>query len=239
MKDVICIFAKNPKPGTIKKNLGKAIGKKAAAKLSKSFIIDTIATTLRISNVDLALAVWPPDSIEEFNGLVSYLQNHELDFKITEKSKNIKLLPQIGKDLGERMKNVSAEMFDSGVERLLIIGYDSPQIEQSIYRAAFELLKSNDVVLGPTFDGGYYLIGMTKHNPELFENISWGKPVIYRETVGKIDALNMSWQELELSYDVDDTDDLDQLYFDIDNHRLTGDDIICVHTERCLKELAE
>jgi rSAM/selenodomain-associated transferase 1 len=239
MNDVICIFAKYPKPGTVKKDLGKIIGEMAAAQLSRSFIIDTIATALRISDVNLALAVWPPDSIDDFQEILNYYQNHELDFKMVEKSQKIQFLPQIGNDLGERIANVSGELINNGADRLLIIGYDSPQLEQSIFRAAFELLNTNDVILGPTFDGGYYLIGMKKHYPELFTNISWGEPVIYRETIENINKLNLSWQELELSYDVDNTDDLEQLYFDIDNHRLAGDDIICAHTEKCLRDLTE
>jgi hypothetical protein len=101
------------------------------------------------------------------------------------------------------------------------------------------VLHKKDVVLGPTLDGSYYLIGLKKPHPQLFENIPWGTGGVYRETVERIKKLGLEWEELELWYDVDTTDDLEFLVRDINQLRLAGDEKSLKHTEEVLARILQ
>jgi hypothetical protein len=103
--------------------------------------------------------------------------------------------------------------------------------------ASFELLKHANVILGPTFDGSFYLIGMDSYYLGLFDEIEWTPGRIYRNLLERINRAKLKWLELEISYDVDTPQDLEQLYYDIDNLRLAGKNDICRHTENCLLHL--
>jgi len=238
-KNVICLFAKNPRPGMVKTRLENVLGSKQAAFLARAFLLDTLSNSLRVKGPSIFIAHWPDDAREDFEEIIYLYSQEEKDRRIVEKSCEITLVPQVGADLGERMANVSRELFEKGAEKVLIIGVDSPQLEPSIYRAALELLDSREVVLGPTFDGGYYLVGMNKPHPEIFNGIRWGSPTVYKETSDILNSNDVEWQELELSYDIDSPEDLEQLYFEIDTLRLAGEETICYHTEKCLKNLCK
>ncbi len=238
-KNIICVFAKCPRPGEVKSRLEETVGKKQAAFLARAFLMDTISTSLRVKDTSMAIAHWPPESEQDFRDIIYLYCNEEKDKKSKEKSAGIRLLPQLGSNLGARLKNALNELFETGAEKVLIIGSDSPQLDPSIFRAALELLNKSRVVLGPTFDGGYYLVGLSEPCPEIFNGINWGTPNVYRETTDILERTNIEWQELEISYDVDSSEDLELLYFEIDNLRLAGNETTCFHTEKCLRSLTE
>ena len=238
-KNVICIFAKCPRPGTVKSRLGKAIGEKKTAFLARAFLMDTLSTTLRIKNASVALVHWPPDSAKEFEEILYLFSKEEKNRTVRKKSADIALLPQEGSDLGERMARASETLFDRGAEKIIIVGSDIPQLQPLIFRAALKLLNRKKVVLGPTFDGGYYMVGINRPVPEIFNGINWGSPSVYRETCEILESRSIDWQEMELSYDIDSSDDLERLCYEIDTLRLTGENWICYHTEKCLKNLTE
>lgn len=238
-KNVVCVFAKCPKPGEVKTRLEAIIGKKHAAFLARAFLMDTISTALRLRNTSMTIAHWPPDSKQEFEEIIYLYCSEEKSKTSKERSSDICLLPQRGADLGERLANASDELFESGAEKILMIGSDSPQLDPSIFRAAFELLNKKRAVLGPTFDGGYYMIGLNRPCREIFNGVNWGTPSVYKETSDILRQKNIEWQELEISYDIDSSNDLEQLYFEIDNLRLAGENKICFHTEKYLRSLSE
>jgi uncharacterized protein len=235
--EIICILAKNPKPGKVKTELESVLGNKQSALLSRAFLLDTISTALKVPGADIVIAYWPGESLPDFEDIIFLYQSEETNKKASQRAKEIILVPQLGRDLGERIVNLSNAFFGEGAKRTLFICSDNPLLDVSIIKASFELLKSNHVVMGPTFDGGYYILGTDGHYPSLFAGINWTAGDIYRQLSDKICSSGMTWQELEISYDVDRPEELDQLYFDIDTLRLTGIDDICCHTEKCLANL--
>jgi len=237
--NVICVFARCPNPGMLKTGLEQVLGEKHAAFLARAFLLDTISNSLRVRNASIIIAHWPPDSREDFEEIIYLFSREEKNRRIRQRSSDIRLIPQHGADPGERMARVSENLFEMGAEKVLITGSDSPQLHPSIFRAALELLNKKQVVLGPTFDGGYYMVGMRNPHPEIFNGINWGGPTVYREMVKILIESKVDWQELELSYDIDSPQNLEQLYYEIDTLRLTGDNTLCYHTERCLKNLTE
>jgi rSAM/selenodomain-associated transferase 1 len=223
----------------VKTRLGKQIGERQTAFLARAFLMDMLSTTLRIRNASVALVHWPPDSAGEFEEIIYLFSREEKNRTLRKKSADIILMPQEGSDLGESISRVTEALFARGTEKILIVGSDIPQLDPLVFRAALKLLSKKQVVLGPTFDGGYYLVGLNAPVPEIFNGISWGSPSVYKETCGILETRGVDWQELELTYDIDSPDDLEQLCCEIDILRLTGENWICYHTERCLKNLAE
>ena len=235
--NILCIFAKCPEPGMVKTGLEECLGQKQAAFLARAFLLDTISTSLRVPCSDLYIAHWPPDSRGNFEDILCLFENEEKDRVIAEKASNVNLIPQSGEDFGERLINSSKILFEGGAERVIFVGSDSPLLQALILHATFELLKKNQAVVGPTFSGRYYLIGSDSHYPALFNGIDWSSQTVYKETVERLNQSGLSWQELEICYDVDSPEELEQLYSDIDNLRLAGENDIAYHTERCLANL--
>ena len=238
--NVICILAKCPIPGDVKPRLEEYLGRKEASFLARAFLMDSIATALRVPHTDVNMAFCPPDALTQFQDIVFLFTNEEQDKKISRLSKNIVLIPQTSGNLGDRLINLSRHFFEiHNAKRVLFVCSDNPVLDPIVLKAAFVLLKKKNAVLGPTFDGGFYLIGLSCFFHGLFENITWGDGSTYRQISERLDSQKFKWQEMEISYDVDGPDELEQLYYDIETLRLTGKNNICRHTEKCLSNLKQ
>jgi hypothetical protein len=235
--NIICILAKDPQPGLVKTKLECCLSRKQAAMLARAFLFDTISTALRVPNCRVCLAYWPPDARGDFEDIIFLYQNEEKDKIISAKAEGIHLIAQLEGDPGVKIADLAGLLFEQGAAKIVFTCSDSPLIEPLILKAAFELLNNHRVVLGPTFDGGYYIFGLNGPYPSVFDGIEWGVDCLYRQITEKLNSDNVNWQELELSYDVDRPEELEQLYFDIDNLRLAGKDQVGFHTEKCLVNL--
>jgi rSAM/selenodomain-associated transferase 1 len=117
------------------------------------------------------------------------------------------LRPQVDGNLGERMSAAIGATLADGVSRVVIVGTDCPSLDSAAIETAFRALDSADVVLGPAADGGYYLIGMCRLYPSLFENVPWSSPETLRVTLEGARELGLSVAMLEERRDVDTADD--------------------------------
>lgn len=113
---------------------------------------------------------------------------------------------QKGVGLGERMEQAFKEGFLKGYRQIVLIGSDLPELTREDLKQAFEALDTNEYVLGPATDGGYYLIGMKSLNSELFRQITWGSSTVLRQTIEKIKNKPLSL--LEKRRDLDTYEDL-------------------------------
>ncbi len=111
-------------------------------------------------------------------------------------------------DLGWRMESASNEAFEEGADRVVIIGTDCPSIDESILKAAFDALADADVVFGPAADGGYYLVGLRKPTPFIFQNIPWGGCAVLDESLTAAKNAGLVVLLLDVLSDVDTPDDL-------------------------------
>lgn len=100
--------------------------------------------------------------------------------------------------------------FTEGVQHLVIIGTDSPWLTVDDIDAAFQALDSYDLVLGPTDDGGYYLIGLSRCEPTIFEDIAWSTSAVCAQTMARADALGLRVHTLPQRYDLDQLEDLER-----------------------------
>jgi glycosyltransferase A (GT-A) superfamily protein (DUF2064 family) len=233
----ICILAKVPQIGKAKSGLERFIGNKQAALLARALLLDVIAAVLKVPQTDVFVAHWPAEAQRDFADIIQLFKIEEENENLARRADEILLIPQEGRTMKERLINISRALFDTGLKRALFICSDNPLINPLILEASFELLKSNRVVLGPTFDGSFYLLGLDGHYPRIVDSIEWRPGKIYRQLRSTLDESGMAWQELEISYDINHPEGLEQLYNDIDNLRLAGQDELCRHTEKCLANL--
>jgi rSAM/selenodomain-associated transferase 2/rSAM/selenodomain-associated transferase 1 len=116
--------------------------------------------------------------------------------------------PQGVGDLGDRMARAFGEAFSAGMERVVAIGSDCPQIDTALLASALAALDRADLVLGPALDGGYYLIGMRRFIPDLFQGIDWGTSQVFQQTMTIVGDLDLSLATLPALADVDRPEDL-------------------------------
>ena len=101
-------------------------------------------------------------------------------------------------------------------DRCIIIGSDCPRLSTEHINQAFEVLKTKDVVIGPTYDGGYYLLGMNRLEFTLFSNIDWSTDLVYEQTVNKVTSKSLTYQSIEKLSDVDYIEDWERWGWDLD-----------------------
>lgn len=189
------IFAKHWAPGKVKTRLAAAIGPAAASDVYRRFL-ETLVARFGELAARRTLAYAPPEACEEFAFLAA---------------KGWRLWPQPSGDLGTRMEQFFSTAFASGAQRVVLIGSDSPTLPTEYLREAFERLLTCDVVLGPTPDGGYYLVGASHRAPPIFEGISWSSPTVWRQTVDRLTQAGCRYFALPPWYDVDEIGDLRRL----------------------------
>lgn len=194
---LILFFVKYPEPGYIKTRLASCIGADAAAELYRAFILD-ILSTLKIAGFPFRICFYP----EEKRALLLDWLGEEHHY-----------VPQRGESLGERMKCGFIDAFADGNERVIIVGSDSPDLPPSILREAFDGLSIHDVVIGPSRDGGYYLIGFKKDTflPSIFDNIPWSTPSVFSATIAILHNSALDVYMLPEWNDIDTVDDIKQL----------------------------
>lgn len=198
MDNCLLIFLKYPEADKVKTRLGREIGPEKAAELYRLFVEATLKRTLDKNGLYEQLLFYTP--VERGTEIKSWLGRGGV---------TPPLHHQIGSDLGERMLNALKTVFFRGAKRAVIIGTDSPTVDKEIIYEAFCRLKDNKVVIGPTADGGYYLIGVSLPTLKgLFTDIDWGSNRVFEQTVKKVREENASYSLLPLHYDVDNLADL-------------------------------
>lgn len=196
MKRCLFIFAKEPEKGRVKTRLAGYLGEEASLVLYKAFIQDTIDIVRRVQAEEKVLA---------------YEAGSDEPVYLRERAEGFNFYHQNGKDLGERMGNAFRYARDRGFGRTVIIGSDAPTLPAELIDEAFRKLRSNDLVLGPSRDGGYYLIGARGWCPALFDNVVWSSDHVLGTTVYNAEKANHKVQLLDPWYDIDTPDDLDRL----------------------------
>ncbi len=198
----LIIFAKAPIPGQVKTRLCPPLTPDEAATLHGSFVLDTLeqtklAVTRLKLRVDRYLACAPSAT--------------HVFFKIMEERQGVKVIDQVGDDLGTRMHAAFETIFARGYQRVLIIGTDVPTLPLDHFEQALTTLEQQDLVLGPARDGGYYLIGIKRPIRELFRDIPWSTDQVLTLTQAKANSLGLKTSLIKPWRDVDTLPDLQAL----------------------------
>jgi rSAM/selenodomain-associated transferase 1 len=189
----LLLFAKAPEPGKTKTRLTPPLSRQEASRLQEAMILDLLEMTSALG-VDRHLLASPDARHPFFQRISSELA--------------IPCKDQEGENLGERMERASRCFFDEGFEKVVIIGTDAPTLPVRFIDDAFRGLDRSPVVVGPSLDGGYYLIGLRERLFFLFEGIAWGSERVLAQTLEKINSTGIGCHLLPFWYDIDRETDL-------------------------------
>lgn len=197
-KNAIIIFAKYPKHGNVKTRLAKTLGEAFATNFYVRCSEHTFKECLKLSKHSVSFLFYPD-------------KEHSLELK-SWAGKNFIYKIQDGKDLGARMRNAFTEVFKNNFEKVLIVGTDIPDLSSGLINQALSELDKNEIVIGPSTDGGYYLLGMKKFHPDLFNNIQWSSEEVLNKTLNIINQLDLNFNLLPKLMDIDTEEDLKGWY---------------------------
>ena len=194
----LIIFTRYPQAGRTKTRLIPALGPKGAADLQRDMTRKTLAWAKQLQAVETAAVEVHYSGGDETR--ISQMFGNDLEY-----------YPQVGDGLGQRLAQAFSAAFRSGAHRVVIIGTDCPGLSGPRVEYVFEQLAENDMVIGPATDGGYYLIGLSRDIPQLFDDIPWGSDDVFWTTLRKAEELRLSVAKLEKLRDIDRPEDLDFL----------------------------
>jgi len=223
----LAVMTKAPQAGRVKTRLVPPLTPEQAAELNKCFLRDTAAAISNAAGADTAcgIAVYTPVGAES-----AYTDILPADFS---------LLPQRGDKFGERLYLALEDLFKCGFDSLCLIDSDSPTVPAENFAQAVELLSASEdrVVLGPSDDGGYYLVGMKKPHRHLFEKIDWSTERVLNQTVQRAAEIDLEVKLLPTGFDVDDDAGLRRLRNELLGEQ--ADDSVAPNTQRFLADLVE
>ena len=197
MDNCVLFFVKYPVQGTVKTRLAAELGDEVVVELYKNFVLDTLST-IRGLNVPFRICFHPESTRDKMKG---WLGEQYTD------------IAQDGSSLGQRMKNALAQTFKDNFSRAILVGSDSPDLPAVFLMQALQSLESHHAVIGPSSDGGYYLIGFSKAHflPDAFDGISWSTENVFQQTLDVLEGHSRNVHILPQWFDVDTLVDLNEL----------------------------
>lgn len=219
MKEAIIIFTRVPIEGKTKTRLEGFLTRAECKNIHINFLKD-IKETCESTKRDIFIFYTPKD----YEGILKNILGDLGEYHV-----------QIGNDLGEKMFNALNLVLKIGYDSCILIGTDIPEIKRDYLEDSFNALKSRDIVIGPTVDKGYYLIGMKKGYKWIFENQIYGSGSVFLNTLSKIDQQKLTYYIAETCLDIDDKEDLLILYKKIKDKKV----INCRYTIEFLEHIME
>ena len=193
-KSALIIFVRNPVLGKVKTRIAATVGSEKALKIYKRLLEHTHSIT---QNIMIDKYIFYADYINHDDIWENEIYNKEL---------------QSGMELGERMKNAFGFLFEKGYNAVGIIGSDCYDLTEQTLSGAFGKLATTRVVIGPAKDGGYYFIGMSSFEPQLFDNKNWSSSTVLQQTVEQLNDLGIEHHQLITLSDVDEREDVNFSY---------------------------
>jgi hypothetical protein len=193
-KIALILFTKNPELGKVKTRLAKTIGNENALDIYKKLLHHTKEVALQIK-------------ADKFLFYSNEIQDND-QWENTVFDKKL----QVGDNLGVRMNAAFAEVFALHYDHVCIIGSDCYELNATTVQSAFKALENNDFVVGPTYDGGYYLLGMNKPNERVFEDVAWSTESVFETTISRITETKNSAFILDKLTDIDEEINLPEIW---------------------------
>jgi hypothetical protein len=192
---VLVIVAKAPRPGRVKTRLTPHLSPDAVTAFYRCLLDDTLALARSLEDVEIAV-MCPDSDVNELARLAG---------------KEVRIVAQKGEGLAAGLTSVFAHFAGEDQRRTLAFNSDSPHLPRSVLEDAFERLTAHDVVVGPTYDGGYYLVGAKASYPTLFAHDGMGTSSALENLLSRARALELSVSFADPFYDIDVADDLNRL----------------------------
>jgi rSAM/selenodomain-associated transferase 1 len=195
MNRTLVIMAKAPRLGSVKTRLAKSLPLQAVNELYRCLLDDTIALAQALDGVEVAI-MCPEADVEDMRRAAGGA---------------VRVVPQIGNGLAAGLTSVFARFAGAGHSRIVAFNSDSPHLPASVLESAFHALATCDVVIGPTHDGGYYLVGATASHPGLFTGDAMGTTSAFEALLARARTLRLSVHLTDPFYDIDEAADLGRL----------------------------
>lgn len=194
--NAVIVFLRVPEPGQVKTRLAKDLDQNLVLELYEALVRDTLESVSAAGS--LVICFTPERKAARLRDWLGIKAMY---------------LAQTGNDLGQRMSNAFQAVFSKGFKKAVLIGTDIPQLDEGVLRQAFEKLDHNDTVIGPSADGGYYLIGSLKDGfcDSIFKDMDWSTPGVFEQTLTAIKEKGMSVGLLKVLNDIDTIDDFRML----------------------------
>lgn len=202
--DVLGIFMKAPVPGKCKTRLCPPLTHGEAALLYQALCKDVLTLAQKAAKEVRIIYDSSPD----------FTTPHWV-------TPNTRFFHQKGDDLGARLRNAFDQLFSTRHSRAIIIGSDLPHLAPTAIKNAFDLLNRNEAVFGPTMDGGYYLVGLSKPNPKIFDGIPWSTDQVMKITQQRLDEFKIPTGYLPVESDIDTERDLIRLMDELKSAPIT------------------
>jgi len=219
------MYARPPVAGKVKTRLQPAFTEGEALALYEAMLADGIEKLLSMTSGFATPFVSWSDEASPSADLSALLGRVQVEY-------------QIGDDLGERMAATLQNRLRGGFKQAIIIGSDSPNLPMDYVDQAFEALAAVDIVLGPSDDGGYYLIGARRLHPRLFQRVPWGTSQVLPITRERIKSGRVMCHELPSWYDVDTPESVRRLWTDLRHMKAKRSDELPVRTFELLAGMA-
>jgi uncharacterized protein len=192
---ILVIMAKAPRPGSVKTRLGESLSPQAISDFYQCLLCDTLALAQSLDRVEIAI-MCPACDVEDL-------------FRAVDRT--VRIVPQTGQGLAAGLTSVFSHFAARGDQRVIAFNSDSPHLPASVLETAFDALETHDLVVGPTHDGGYYLVGATVSHPDLFVGDGMGTANALDALLKRASVRGLSVRMTDPFYDVDITADLDRL----------------------------
>lgn len=191
-RPLVAIFAKAPFAGEVKTRLTPVLRAREAAELAEALLLDTVEVVER-AGLDAVVAFAPAAGRRAFEQLLGPRR---------------RLIPQGGGDLGTRLDRIMERLAGERRGSVVAIGTDCPAVDGDHLRAAVQALGQRDVVLGPALDGGFYLLGLRRHQPELFREVPWSTDATLTTVEARARSAGLTVTRLAAARDLDSPEDL-------------------------------
>jgi uncharacterized protein len=197
----LVIMAKAPRVGCVKTRLADNFSSQAVTELYKCLLNDTIALAQALDHVDVAI-MCPASDVEDLSRATA--------------AKTVPIVPQSGQGLAAALVSVFAHFAASDHRRVIAFNSDSPHLPPSVLGDAFDVLETRDLVVGPTHDGGYYLVGAKASHPNLFTSDGMGTTNALEALLARARVLGLSAHLTDPFYDIDVAADLSRLALELE-----------------------
>lgn len=192
-RSMAILLLKHPQAGEVKSRLALDLGDEMAVELYRSFVLDELSV-LRASGLQHAISFFPPGAL----GPIREWLGSSLSY-----------YPQRGRDHPERLMNTFIDAFSRGEDRAMVLASDVPDIDPAVLREADASLQESDAVIGPSPDGGYYIIGFRRDafRKEAFKGIAWSTERAFSDTMSRLEGLAVHllppWPDVDTANDLE------------------------------------
>jgi len=235
----LTIFIDDENREKVQRQFEGALGQEQQKRLYRAFVEDTILNCLKLPSVTVRVCCTKGSTAKLVNDVVAKLEDSLVpNQKRLLRSSSFGVFESSGGTMRKRLAGCFRSAFEAGHSSVALIGCVTPTLSKQVILNAFDLMKKLDLVIGPTHEGSYYLLAMSRHIPELLDEANWeAGGQVYSQLVKVCRNRSFTWQELDLWYDLRNPEDLEFLVTDINHFRLVGDEDSAARTESVLEEI--